>query len=224
MKNQDIIAAARARLSEAIEADRENRVDALDDLEHIAGNQWPESIQKAREAAGRPCITINRLPQFVRQVTGDIRQLNPALNIIPSDSAASPEVAEVMEGLTRHIEYRSDASTVYEGAAESAAQCGMGFFRVLTEYESDDSFNQELLIEAIDNPFSVYFDPEARKTTRDDANYCIITDQMKTEDFEKAYPDAAKVDAHFDGETDGLEHWYSEGSVVVVRVFLERAG
>ena len=219
MKNQDIIAAARARLSEAIEADRENRVDALDDLEHIAGNQWPESIQKAREAAGRPCITINRLPQFVRQVTGDIRQLNPALNIIPSDSAASPEVAGVMEGLTRHIEYRSEASTVYEGAAESAAQCGMGFFRVLTEYESDDSFNQELLIEAIDNPFSVYFDPEARKTTREDANYCIITDQMKTDDFEKAYPDAAKVDAHFDGETDGLEHWYSEGSVVVAEYF-----
>lgn len=223
MKHDDIIAAARKRLAEAIEGDHENREDALDDLEYIAGFQWDESERQRRHDAMRPCITINRLPQFVRQVTGDIRQLNPAISVLPADSAATADTAEVIEGMTRHIEYRSDGSSVYERAAESAAQCGMGYFRILTEYESDDSFNQEILIETIDNPFSVYFDPDARKSTREDANYCFITTQMPEDDFREAYPDASPVDVHHDGDTDGLEHWREAGEVVVAEYFWKEA-
>lgn len=219
MKKDDIIAKARKRMAEAQEADRENREDALDDLEHIAGFQWEEDERQRRKDAGRPCITINRLPQFVRQVTGDIRQLNPAINVIPGDSEASESVAEVIEGLTRHIEYRSDGSTVYERAAESAAQCGMGYFRILTEYESDDSFNQEILLESIENPFSVYVDPEARASTRADASYMFISTPMSLPDFEAAYPDATAVDVDIDGDTDGLEYWRESGEVIVAEYF-----
>lgn len=214
-----IIALARKRMSEAQDADQDNRLYAMNDLEHIAGYQWPSDIRESREADGRPCITINRLPQFVRQVTGDIRQLNPAINVIPGDSEASEDVADVIEGLTRHIEYRSDASTVYEGAAESAAQCGMGFFRVLTEYEDDDTFNQEILIKAIRNPFSVYIDPAAEMSTREDMRYCFISEQVAQEDFKKDYPDAALVDADIDAETDGLQHWHEKGFVIVAEYF-----
>lgn len=219
MKKDDIIAAALDRMSEAVDADRENREEALHDLEASAGFQWPDSIRQAREAEGRPCLTINRLPQFVRQVTGDIRNMNPAINVMPGDTDASTEVAEIYEGIIREIQYRSDASSVYEAAGESAAACGMGYFRIRTEYEDNESFNQTIRVERIHNPFSVYFDPKARMSTREDADYCFITEQMKKQTFEETYPNAAIVDMENDAETDGLEHWQDQGSVVVAEYF-----
>lgn len=215
MKKADILKVARDRMAEAISADLENREAALNDLEFISGKQWPEQVRREREADGRPTPTINRLPRFVRQVTGDIRKLNPAIKILPADSAATTDVATIFEGLTRHIEADSGASSVYEGAAESAAQCGIGAFRVLAEYESDDSFDQVIKIRRIHNPMSVYWDPASREATRSDANFVFITDQMKAEDFKEMYPDAGIDDVDHDGETDGLEHWHEEGRVVV---------
>lgn len=219
MKKDDIITAARDRLKLAVDGDRENREAALDDMRNITGEQWPEDIKAARDAANRPCLTINRLPQFLRQVTGDLRNTNPSINILPADGDASDEIAELYEGITRHIQYRSDASSVYESAAESAAACGMGFFRVLTEYAGDDTFDQDIRIERISNPFSVYFDPEARASTREDARYCFVTETMALDDFREAYPGAAENDVDYDGTTDGLEYWRDGQDVVIAEYF-----
>jgi hypothetical protein len=219
MKNEDIVKAARDRMSEAVDGDSENRIDALDDLKFLSGEQWPEEVLAEYEDESRPALTINRLPRFVRQVTGDIRKLNPAVKVLAADNAADPQVAEIMAGLIRQIEAQSDASSVYETAAESAAQCGIGNFRILTEYEHDASFDQVIRIESIPNPLAVYWDPAARKSTRSDAGYCFITDQMDADEFKKAYPDASSEDVEHDGTTDGLENWREAGSVVVAEYF-----
>lgn len=215
VKNDEIIKLARSRMSEAVDADSKNREAAVDDLHHLSAEQWDSETRDERESEGRPVITINRLPQFVRQVTGDIRNLNPAVKVLPADGEASEDIAEIYEGLTRHIEHRSDASSVYEAAAESAAQCGIGYFRILTEYADEDSFDQDIRIKRIHNPLSVYCDPAAREPTREDADYFFISDQMKTEEFREKYPNKASVDVDTDRDTDGMEHWYAEGAVVV---------
>ena len=220
MNDGEIVKQARDRIAEAIDADRENREHALDDLQHLVGEgQWPENVRAEREASNRPCLTINRLPQFLRQVTGDIRRLNPAIDILPGDDGASDDAAEIIEGLVRQIEYKSGATNTYEGAAESAAACGMGFWRVRADWEDDYSFTQEVRIERISNPFSVYFDPAARAPTREDANWCFVTQSMTREAFVEAYPDAIVVDAGHDAENDGLHHWHGSDSVVVGEYF-----
>lgn len=215
---KDILDLARKRAKLAADADGENRRMALDDLTALSGDQWPTDIREAREDDGRPILTINRLPQFVRQVTGDIRNVNPAIVIHPSDSEADDDGAEIIEGIVRQIQYESEASSVYERAAESAAQCGMGYFRVLTDYVDDKTFDQKICIKTIHNPFSVYFDPEARMPTREDAKWAMVTEVMSKEAFEDAYPGKS----HADVETstgDGMEFWRVEGSVVVAEYF-----
>jgi hypothetical protein len=215
MKDEDILSAARKRMSAAIEADRDNREEALDDLENLAGRQWPEDVRQEREAENRPVVTINRLPQFVRQVTGDIRRLNPAIRVLPGDDEATEETADVLKGMIRQIEYASDAASIYEGAAESAAQCGMGYFRILTDYAHARAFEQEIRIKPIPNPFAVYFDPKARHPTRGDADYVFVTEQLDADDFKETYPDASMVDADHDGTTDGILDWMVSGRIVV---------
>lgn len=219
MTDDDIISAARKRAKLAADADQYNREAALDDMRNLTGEQWPEDVRSLREGQNRPCLTINRLPQFLRQVTGDLRNTNPAIKIIPGDMQASKETAEVIEGIVRQIQYESDATSIYERAGESAAACSMGYFRVLTDYVDDQSFDQKICIRSIENPFSVYFDPTARKSTREDAGWCLITEIMTEEDFKEAYPDKPITDVESDGRGDGLEFWRSSGDVIVAEYF-----
>ncbi len=220
MKPDDILKMARSRMAEAQEADKDNSARALDDLKQLTGvGQWPDEIREEREVAGKPCITINRLPQFVRQVTGDIRRMNPAIKVSPSDNKATEDTAKIYEGLIRHIEQRSDASSVYEQAAEGAAACSIGYFRVRTDWEREDSFNQEIKIERIRNAFSVYFDPAAETPTKQDAGYVFVTEQMSADDFKKSFPKASQEDVDHDGKTDGLQHWREGSNVIIAEYF-----
>ena len=219
MDDAEFMRLARSRMEESVDADRENREEALDDLDNIVGDQWPDEIRTEREQDGRPCLTINRLPQFLRQVTGDLRKMNPAINVIAADSSASPEIAEVVEGLVRHIQHACDASSVYEHAAENAAASGLGVFRVITDWVDDVSFEQEIQIKRVRNPLSVYFDPTAEMPTREDGDYVFITDQMRAEDFKKEFPEAQPVDVSNDNDTDGLEYWRDGDSVIIAEYY-----
>jgi hypothetical protein len=124
------------------------------------------------------------LTQYIRQVTGQIRALNPAVKVSPGDGKASKDTAEIIEGLVRQIEYQSDAASVYEAAAESAASCGIGHWRIRNDYCDGPTFDQEIKIERIFNPFSVFYDPQAKEPTRSDARFVFVVEEMDKEEFE----------------------------------------
>ena len=56
------------------EADSNNRQEGLQDLKFAAGDQWPVEIQNSRNIESRPCLTINKLDPYIRQVTNQQRQ------------------------------------------------------------------------------------------------------------------------------------------------------
>lgn len=219
MKNEDILEAARKRISEAYTADMPNREHALSDMEFLIGKQWPEHIKQKRETAGKPVLTINKLPQYVRMVTAQIRSMNPSIRVSPADSEATKEVAEIKQGLIRQIEYQCDAPSVYEAAGESAAACGIGNFRILADYCDPYSFDQELKIERIPNPFAVFWDPFAKEPTRKDATYCFIVEDIEEEAFKEAYPDAETTDLTSHHNTQGRFSWSRGDKVTVAEYF-----
>lgn len=70
--SEDILRDARAAFDLAREHEAENRREALDDIRFARlGQQWPDKVRRDRELDGRPCLTINRLPAFIRQVVND---------------------------------------------------------------------------------------------------------------------------------------------------------
>jgi hypothetical protein len=223
MKQDALLDLARTRMAESQDADRENRGRDMDDLQKITGKQWPDKIRNEREADNKPCLTFNRLPQFVRQVTGDIRRMNPAVKIEASDNSATKETAEIYEGLIREIEQRCDAASVYEGTTEQAAASSIGWFRIKNDWVSDDSFEQEINIKRIRDSFSVYCDPAAEEPTREDSNYIFITEHIRKEEFEEQYPGKVAADAEHDSETDGLEHWHHNDKVTIAEYFWKEA-
>ena len=189
--DEDLTAAVRVRLQEAYEADRENRRQAALDMSFLAGDQWDTATSEARRKAKRPMLTINRLPAFVAQVVNDIRQSDLEIKAFPTEDN-DKALTEVYNGLLRQIQHRSSAKAVYSTTVSHQVSFGMGFFRVLTDYVDDASFDQEIKIEAIPNPLSVYFDPAATKPDKEDATWCIITEEIPRKAFKARYPGAKK--------------------------------
>lgn len=206
----------RKKLDAAYQFERENRREAAMDMAFVAGYQWPESIRKERAAANRPILTINRLPQFIRQVTNDIRQADLAIKVSPVDDKSDPKLAKIYNGLLRQIHYQSSAKHVYGTACEHQVACGIGWFRVCTEYADDTAFDQEVRLKAIRNPMSVYCDPAAVEPDRSDANWMFVTELIPTDEFKAKYPDVSLdgVDTHTDGTGDRLT-WLSRDGVRV---------
>jgi Phage P22-like portal protein len=200
----DILATARSRLDMAMSALSESREDEVDDLKFYAGSpdnhwQWPADVLATRGAVqgqtinARPCLTINKLPQHVRQVTNDMRQNRPGAKVIPVDDKADLQVADILNGMIRHIEYISDADVAYDTACENQVAYGEGYIRILTEYCDDDTFDQDIKIGRVRNSFSVYMDPTIQDPTGADAKYCFVTEDVTREDYERMYPDAAPI-------------------------------
>lgn len=185
----DLLRLARERFQAGIDADRENRKRDEADRKFFKGEQWDSSDVTAR--AGRPTLTINRLPQFVKQVTGEMRQNKPAIKVLPVDDKTDPELAKVYSAIIRHIESGSDAHRTYAKAAEQACIGGIGWYRILTDYMDETSFEQEVQIQHVRNPLSVVADPDARELCRQDMNWAFITELMSKKKFEAAHPKVA---------------------------------
>lgn len=202
------------------DADRENRDDGQDDLRFLAGDQWDVRAKAERELARRPVVTINRMGQFVRQVTGDMR-LNPtSINVVPVDDT-DDEKAETFAGIIRMIEHSSMAQNVYANAFEAQAGVGIGHFRVNTKYAADSVFEQEIIIQRILNPFSVVWDPNANEIDRSDAKWCFVTELMSKAAFEKKYPGKNQED--FPRAINGTSNLYwQDGEFIRVCEFWYR--
>jgi len=217
---EKLLATAKTRISAAYDADQVARDRMESDFLFLIGEgHWRDEDRLLREAAGKPCFTLNRMPQFVRKVTAQIRNLNPAIKVSAADNAARPEVAEVIEGLVRQIEVQSGASSVYEIAAECAAACSIGYWRVLTRYCEGDTFDQEIAIEPVRNPFSVFLDPSAKDVTRKDAQYGFITERMPVAEFEAAYPKAVRQDITGEDSPASAYLWGQGDTVTVAEYY-----
>ena len=188
---------ADTRINEAIkfwrlvnDADSNNRAEALNDIKFAAGDQWPVEIQNSRNVEARPCLTINKIDAYIRQVTNQQRQQRPRLKVQAVNNLADYKIAQVIEGIMRHIEVNSNADTAYDTAFDYAVRMGWGYWRINTRYTSEDSFDQEIYIDAIDNPFTVYFDPNSVLPDGSDAERCLITTVLDKKIFREMYPNA----------------------------------
>ena len=202
MSDDDILAEARAAFARAADAEAETRREALDDLRFARlGEQWPASVLNDRAREGRACLTVNRLPAFIRQVVNDARQNKPAIAVHPVDDGADPATAEVFNGLIRHIEQSSDAEVAYDTALDFAVTGGFGYFRINTRYAADDGFDQDIAIERVANPFSIYGDPEGAAADSSDWNTAFVVDSLPRAAFAARWKGAEAVD--WDGEGAG---------------------
>ena len=210
-------------LRQAAEADTTNRAEALDDVKFAAGDQWPVEIQNSRNLEARPCLTINKVDAYVRQITNQQRQQRPRIKCQGMNNETDAKMAEIITGICRHVETNSNADHAYDTAYDFAVRMGWGYWRVTTDYVRPDSFDQEIYIKPIDNPFTVYFDPNSTAPDGSDAEKCLITVVMAKENFRKMYPghdDGGSFSAR--GTGDSNSEWVTKNDIRIAEYFYTR--
>ena len=231
-RDEDKMATMRHRLKMAQSAYSDSREDELDDLRFMAGSpdnqwQWPADVLATRGSVqgqtinARPCLTINKLPQHVRQVTNEQRQNRPSGKVIPADDNADVQVAEIFNGVVRHIEYMSDADVAYDTACDNQVTYGEGYIRLLTEYCNDETFDQDIRIARVRNSFSVYMDPTIQDPCGADAEWCFVTEDILKEEYERMFPDATPISTLYSqGVGDqGISSWLQEDTIRIAEYF-----
>ncbi len=190
--DEEIWEEARDRLQIAIDAYGDNRKRAKAAMLFREGDQWDHDvITTASEDS--PELTINLTDAYVRRVVNNIKQQRPRGKCHPVGDGADIELAEIINGIGRHVEVRSEADIAYDLAAERAVDAGEGYFRLIAEYVSPDSFQKDLRILPIRNIFSVHMDPAAIMPSGADQNWCIISVKMKRQEYKRRYPNAKNI-------------------------------
>ena len=228
----ELLATARKRMNIAISAYSDSREDEVNDLKFYAASpdnqwQWPADVLQTRGAVqgqtinARPCLTINKLPQHVKQVTNDQRQNRPSGKVIPADDKGDVEVAEIFNGIIRHIQYISDADVAYDTACENQVAFGEGYIRILTDYCNEDSFDQEIKIGRVRNSFSVYMDPLIQDPCGSDAKWCFITEELTKSEYERLYPDSTPLSVwqSVGNGDESISQWISEDTIRIAEYF-----
>jgi hypothetical protein len=214
--DEDLLSDAQAAFGQAEEAEADNRAEALDDLKFAKlGEQWPEEVRKQRIKDGRPCLTINRQPAFIRQVVNEARRNRPAIRVHPVDDGADVQIAEIYSGLIRNIEQTSKADVAYDTACDNAVSNGFGYFRIATDYAYDDTFDLDIRVERISNPFSVYGDPLSTAADSCDWNTCFVTEALSQEAFQSRYKGAEEVSFDTDAYNKLPSPWFADKMVLI---------
>lgn len=189
-----IIHEAQQRFERCEKWEGEARKHYLNDIKFANGDsdnlyQWPDAVRQNRDIDQRPCLTINKTHQHNLMIVNDAKKNKPSVSVRPVSNGATYDAAEAFEGIVRHIEYISNATTIYDLATTSQVEGGVGYWRVVTDYENDDSFDQEIFLKPIDNPLSVFLDPDCSIAEPESARFGFVFEDMPRDEFKTEYPD-----------------------------------
>jgi len=202
------------RFELARNADREQRKLMVEDLLFLAAEdgQWSEDVVTKRK--DRPRYTIDKISGAKDQIIGNQRQTRSGIKVIPRKDG-DEKTARIYTGLIRDIETSSNSGDAYDMAFDEQLTSGFGGWRVLTDYEADDCFEQILRIEPIvSTATSLYFDPDAKSYTKEDAAWAFVITSMLLENFRKEFPNASETD--FTDERykeDSMRDWFGDSGI-----------
>lgn len=224
LKDDDLLKEAKTRFRSCVdwEAEARNRFDW--DYKFANGDshnmyQWDQAIVQDRLTARQPVLTINKTQVHNLQVINDGKQNKPGVNIRPVGEKASFEAAQCFMEVVRHIEYISNAESVYDNASSFQVQAGIGYWRILTDYIDPRSFDQEIYIRPIKDPRAVYLDPDINEDDGSDARFGFIFNDMPKDLFDDKYPkykNRVGWNVAFAGDAQG---WLNKNTVRVAEYY-----
>lgn len=187
MDDSTIIQTALKRFKRAQTEYEKQRAEAREDLLFVAGKQWDNPRNDDF------CLTVPLLGPFLRQITAEAREANPSIKVIPVGNS-DVALADVYEGIIRHLEQKCDATAAYQQQMWYAAAAGEGYLILDSEYVDDASFDQDLVITGASNPAKVFLDPMHELIDGCDAEWAFIIEDLSHEEYTRKFPNSKLTD------------------------------
>lgn len=225
MTDDDIVSEARTRFKLCQDFESLSREHFRWDTRFYWGDaynmyQWPDEQARPRLNQNKPCLTVNKTKVHCDQIINDGLQNKPGISIRPVGAGASFDAATIFESIIRSIEYHSNADEAYSTAAFNQVVGGIGWWRIVTDYKDENSFDQEIFIRRIPDAMSVYLDPGITQYEGDDADFAFVFVDMATEKFNKLYPNHEGIGSEAPlGFNDEYHEWHTEHTVRVAEYY-----
>lgn len=221
ISEDEIWTEAKDRLEICNTAESDNRKRAKEAMRFREGDQWDHTVTTTI-SEDEPELTINFTDAMCRRVVNNMKQQRPRIKYHPVGDGADIEIAEIMNGLSRHVETRSEASVAYDLAGERAIDAGVGYFRLIAEYLDPRSFQKDLRILPIRNIFTVAMDPDAIMPSGADQNWCVISMLMPRQEYKRRYPTAKNISWTDVSRDQNRLAWENKESVRLAEYFRTR--
>lgn len=218
-KEDDIVARAHRRFQECQSWESSFRMRFKEDIRFLYADsdnqeQWEANVRARRQMGGQPMVTINKTHTHWLHVVNQAKENKPSIKISATGGNATYESAQVFEGVIRHIEYKSKAQTAYKIATEQQVGGGIGYWRLVTAYADDNSFDQDIYIKQVPDAMAVYLDPNIKNRNGSDAMFGFVYEDMPRDKFERKYPNVPIPKKSFDQngwigrDTVRVAHYY----------------
>jgi len=192
-KDKDLHAQAKERFEELqgywneYYSEAQGRIDFLLNKDNA---QWDD--QRTYEP-DKLKLCINKCPSEVDAIVNEMRASRPSINTDPVEGS-DVDASEVLDGLVRNTQKVSNADSAYDVAAMYQVAGGIGWIKVGLDWVPG-TFNQEPTIGTVDDFASVYIDNLSTALDGSDMRDAfIVNDEVPIKEFEREYPNAAKVD------------------------------
>ena len=202
--------------------------EARNDVSFAYQEQWDPDAKAERIAKNRPTVSPTLIPQYIHRVAGVARQSKFSIHIKqiggPKEGATKTNgekvsMSEVMEGMVRDIEARSQAPLKYSRALQHAVEGSIGWMRIRMMMGPHDPFSPEIMIEHVKDRQSVIMDHLAEDPLLRDANYGYIGKWMNLDDFNEKWPERHLSHNNVAAvQGDGFmefDRWYNDNAVRV---------
>jgi hypothetical protein len=119
----------------------------------------PEQLQK------KGYLTCNIVDPACKKIINSVRMNRPQAKLSPGDAKASEEGAEIVNKWSRSVKSKSNADDATDLATEFQTRGGEGYFELVVDYVSPDSFEKEIRVLPVNDPLnSVWIDPQGVKS------------------------------------------------------------
>ena len=200
-ERRPVPAEALIRLKASVDYFGKQRLREKEDLGfQVPENQWEPGAAASRDAAivdgvaipARPMISIPKLDQPIQLILNQERSAHLGVNIHPVSEDADDDTAEVLQGLYRAIERDSRAGLARSWAFDRAVKAGMGAYRVNTVWDedSDNPFDQKIVIQRLLHQDAVYLDPAAQEPDWSDGEWAFVTTWVPLDTYRRLYPES----------------------------------
>jgi len=178
------------RYQEAVDADKEERGLAIDDMVFAFSEdgQWDKLAKHRRR--NKPRYTINQIAAAVNEVIGGYKQNRIEIKA-RAEQDTTKEEADAYNGLIRATVSSQEAKLAQNTAFKLITTSGMGAVEVLNQYSHSNPFEQDVSVKPIYEALeTVWFDPKARHMTGADGDYVFKEYSMSRDEFLDKYPEA----------------------------------
>lgn len=173
----------------------------------VPGGQWEGATSAGTKLNDHfekyPKFEINKIATELNRIISEYRNNRITVKFRPGDKEASEDLADKLNGLFRADYEETDGGEACDNAFDDAATGGFGCFRLTTNLVNElDPMDdrQRISIEPIYDPSrSVWFDPDAKKYDKSDAEWAFCMYSLSVDKYKAEYKkDPATLDVGID--------------------------